>query len=388
MLDKTVRIVAVLGAITLGGCMVASGQRKDDRSDDYLTDDQPPVSAHISPGDGGPATNTITPVLFIPSDEQVEEATIDALKVGLADLEDWYQRELGDRRLRVGALAIVDGKHGSAHYLEDNRIWSEGPGELAEALGYSPWQEGHIVLLVGAGLMGWAGGSGNGSAGFAVLGLESLTGSERCAEHWWCTPTVWRGTAIHELGHALTLPHSEHPSIMSFHGDYLDKALIETEQWPEKSTVGALPFVEYLDGTPVVPDPEPATCEGGVPFGTTACDENDDSFEWVCAGGDTQWLAAPCAPGQACQDGHCQATTLGCKQYGTLEDCDAHGISCAWYACADRCMPKGTPLETACGCQYFTTLTSCDAAVTDGCAWYGCSTSCHPVGTPLELACP
>lgn len=206
---------------------------------------------------GGDGQGIVTPVLFIPAGESVSAEQVALVQSALLDVFGWYDDELDDMHVRSGVLEIVYGQHDAATYRGDDGIWSLGPDELRNALGYSPWDSGHIVLLVGAGLEGWAGGGGNGNAGFAVVGLESLANTSRCEPLWWCTPQMWRGTAIHELGHALTLPHSIDPSIMSFHGDWQERTLLDDPDYPEFTTVRALPFAGF-DYGPVAPDPDPA----------------------------------------------------------------------------------------------------------------------------------
>jgi hypothetical protein len=233
-----------LAIIPLGACNLPGEGGKGSRLEDDHLEARDPL--------GSPTSGSITPVLFVPTDKSVSSSDIQAVEAGLCDLEAWYERELGDKSLRLTPLAVVDGQQAASYYLSkeagqtSDRIWTHGPAELEAALGFSPWDSGHIVLLIGAGLLGWAGGAGNGSAGYAVLGLDSLTNTSACSSEWWCNPTVWRGTAIHELGHALTLPHSAPPSIMDFHGDYLSKVLLDSSTWPEKSTVRGLPFAEDL----------------------------------------------------------------------------------------------------------------------------------------------
>lgn len=250
---------------------------------------------------GGAEQGTITPVLFVPVGEAPTAEQIAALHTGLADVWGWYDRELGDAHLRVAPLEIVYGQHDAATYLgeagDPSDIWALGPDEIRDALGFGPWDGGHIVLLVGVGLSGWAGGAGNGNAGFAVLGLESLANTPRCSPNWWCTPEMWRGTAIHELGHALTLPHSVEPSIMAFHDDWQQRILLPD---PEVETVRALPFVAG-DVGPVDPEPEP------VPEPDGGCGDVD--YAGLCDGERLVW---------------CEAETL------RVFDCANVGMECGW----------------------------------------------------------
>lgn len=210
----------------------------------------PPETAEpTAEADASLTGSVITPVLFVPTDKSVSPAEIAAVTAGLDDLQIWYRRELVNAHLRLGPLQVVRGQRPSVDYRENNGIWSRGPDEIKRALGYSPWDAGHAVLLVGAGLLGWAGGNigGNHQSGFAVLGLESLTRTSECQTFNWCTPTVWRGTAIHELGHALGLPHSVMPSVMDNHHDYLERFLLESSTLHERSTVRASLFAQHDD---------------------------------------------------------------------------------------------------------------------------------------------
>ena len=72
-------------------------------------------------------------------------------------------------------------------------------------------RDSHSAVVFGVGLLGWAGGSGNGSSGLAVVGVESLIRQGDCFGEVWCSADIWRGTVIHEMGHSLTLPHNPHP---------------------------------------------------------------------------------------------------------------------------------------------------------------------------------
>ncbi len=269
----------------------------------------------------------ITPVLLVPNDRAVDQSRIDAVNGGLDDLRAWYQTQLGTHRLEMGGLQVLDGDRSAAEYREDNGIWNVGPDELRGKLGYSPWDEGHVVLVIGAGLRGWAGGGANdgGTAGFAAIGLESLTDPADCEPGadppWWCTPTVWRGSAIHELGHALTLPHSEAPSIMLDHTDYTNRTLLDAE----KQKLRAGNFTRALDGGGGEPPPSNndwSACgsDGDCTSGWCGCNGGTDlvclpstDYGKECAGWQDDWQ--PCG-----SDGECKSLWCGCN-YGSATVC-------------------------------------------------------------------
>ena len=178
------------------------------------------------------------PIVLIPRGERISSAQRAQIDKAFADVKAWYTKQLYPKDLRWGDIKVLRGKKSAAHYLKNDNIWREIPGEIRSAFGWDPWAGGRAAVVMGAGLLGWAGANGGGDNGVAIIGLESLIDTSKCAKEWWCNPTIWRGTVIHETGHVLTLPHSKDPSIMAFHGDYQNKVLLANE----KRTVRGLPF--------------------------------------------------------------------------------------------------------------------------------------------------
>ncbi len=332
------------GCFTLGLlCVLAIGCDAEE-PEHRMLDDHWDARPSTLPAMGAPSPGTITPVIFVPTDHGLSDAEIGSIESALDDVEAWYDAQLGDMHLRFGATQIVRGTHDSRWYLAEDRIWSHGPDELRNALGFSPWEDGHVVLLMGRGMLGWAGGAGNANAGYAVVGLESLVDNAACSPEWWCNPDMWRGTTIHELGHALTLPHSEPPSIMDFHGDWRNKVLLDEEI----DTVRSLRFAEQ-DWV----DPGPDTGDGDACGGLDYAGRCDGGTLVWCEGGGLRtydcgavgmtcgWqddtIGNNCLAGQsACGDvdyyGRCDDATLVWCEGGSLRsyDCGGVGMRCGW----------------------------------------------------------
>jgi predicted small metal-binding protein len=288
----------------------------------------------------------ITPVIFIPSDRTVPESEQQQIADALVEIERWYDEQLGDMHLRFGPTRIVHGEQTADWYLKDDKIWAHGPDELRRSLGYSPWDDGHIVLLMGRGLVGWAGGAGNSNAGFAVVGLEPLVDPANCDPPFSCADDIFHGTAIHELGHALTLPHSAPPSVMDWHHDYRTKVLLDDDEWPEYETVRSLRFTDK--DVDEVPDPGAGGC-GDVDY-AGRCDgtelvwcENESvrSYDCGASGMSCGWqddvvgnncIAAKSACGDVDYYGYCDGETLTWCEGGGLQsyDCGGVGMRCGW----------------------------------------------------------
>jgi hypothetical protein len=291
----------------------------------------------------------ITPVIFVPSDQSYPNASqIADINDAINDAKIWYRTRLGNGQLKFDSIRRVDGELTANEYNTNDTIWTQGATEIKNVLGFSPWTEGHIVIAMGVGLQGWAGGAGTGNSGYAVLGLESLIDNSACAGIWWCTPEVWRGTFIHELGHALTLHHSEGLSIMNSHTNYLTKTLLNTGDWPEQNQVRASPFFQLLLGAgkgnweSCTLDTECLTMRCGCNGSTSrTCLPHDDYGEHCTF---SNWAA--CRENQECQSGRC-----GCNG-GTERVClptAEYSVSCTfpnWTAC----LSDADCITGVCGC--------------------------------------
>jgi len=199
-----------------------------------LQDDVMPVAGGKSADATTTVSSIVVPILLIPQGSSVTSVQQTTLTQALGNVRRWYARSLPNKIVKWDSLRILHGAQTAAHYLTNNNVWAEMPGEIQAAYGWSPWDTGdnrHIALVIGKDLMGWAGGAGySDGRGIAILGLESLADQAPCSGNWWCTQEIWHGTAIHELGHGFSLNHDTDPlSIMNFHGDYTNKYFIAAD---------------------------------------------------------------------------------------------------------------------------------------------------------------
>lgn len=188
-------------------------------------------------------TSKVYPIILVPAGSTLTAVQQATVRQAMGSIRRWYNRELQTKNVKWEDLQVMAGDQTAAHYLTNNNVWAEMPGELQAKLGWNPWDastdQRRIALIIGRDLLGWAGGNGYPDGrGLAIIGMESLVETSRCSTEWWCTPTFWHGTAIHELGHGFSLPHdTDGNSIMSFHSDYQNKHFVRAHA----STVEASP---------------------------------------------------------------------------------------------------------------------------------------------------
>ena len=234
----------LLVGVALALAAAACGMEDSDARDDALASDIGLTTSTST----APIASIVVPILLVPSDQYVDQTQLLQLYQALDNVRLWYQREVPRVDIRFAPLKILDGRQTAAHYRE--HVWRDIPEEIRGAFGWSPWDSGrenHIALVIGRGLLGWAGGAGSTDGqGLAVVGLEALADQAACQPEWWCNQQLWHGAAIQTLGYALAVPNDTDPdSIMNWHGDYKHKHFIPSAQEIVRRSHAAIPKGPY-----------------------------------------------------------------------------------------------------------------------------------------------
>jgi hypothetical protein len=184
-------------------------------------------------------TNSVVPVLFVPTDWSVGSAEVQAdaagLRQAMPEIQQYYgtalASRLGGKTFRLNPLEVVQGRGPKESYglVHNGRNIYEDGVEIVgnvEALvvdelhsrGYStpPNQDesGYVTLIFVKGAGGWAGGRefGGADGGWAILGdwcIDSIDGTVPEGAYWWSGRRLQVGAAAHELGHTFGLPHPD-----------------------------------------------------------------------------------------------------------------------------------------------------------------------------------
>lgn len=184
---------------------------------------------------------SVLPILFSPTDWQVDDAAVraqaDALGVAMLEIQEFYRQSLDGRTFRLNPLEVVQGwgpKEEYGIHWNGGNIYTDGidiESNLEHAVvselharGYptppAQNESGYSVIIFVKGAGGWAGGRELGAAdgGWAILGdwcVDSISGLVPEGDYWWSGRRLQLGAAAHELGHTFGLPHPD-----AYHGEW------------------------------------------------------------------------------------------------------------------------------------------------------------------------
>jgi hypothetical protein len=273
-MESQMRHLSIVIVISL---FIAKGTSAEDGSHNSLIDSSSSWCSHMpdQPGRDVETRATSTPshslavIYLVPSNVEYSQAVYDRLVQSTLELQAWYQWATGGETWVLQYPEIVrrvDGNSTREFYLNNGNWWGPVFTELS-GRGYPVWQTGTVTAIWAHGAGWWAGGAQcfDGNCGMALLGVEAFPefnnfsysggncpGGEGGAA-WPCTPI---GAYIHEVGHALGLPHpSDIPatssvashSVMLSHWNYPNYAQPSEKPWnllrPERDTVLNNPFM-------------------------------------------------------------------------------------------------------------------------------------------------
>ena len=166
-----------------------------------------------------PLTNHHVSTLYlVPSDYNFSQAEYNTIISAMQEVQAWYQVATGGKTFTLendGVPTVINLANNAAYY--ETNYWGNILDELV-TLGINNWEEGEIKMMflrAGGGLAGAAQGC-LGECGVGMIGMDlwpeynsgqfiDCPGGQGGAA-WPCTPM---GATVHELGHALGLPHPD-----------------------------------------------------------------------------------------------------------------------------------------------------------------------------------
>ena len=153
---------------------------------------------------------TVSVVYFYPNDQiPTADYPLDAI---MSDVKGWYTDQVGST-INFQTARFVRGNRDTAYYLQD--IW----GGVLRELGYYCYTGVHLVVVHPS--IGFTGGTAcSDLEGPAMVEEDIFAGQEM---------RPFNGVVAHELGHALSLPHSDCASVMGCWWDYPDVGLTAGE---------------------------------------------------------------------------------------------------------------------------------------------------------------